>query len=368
MSYIYHGKKGWIKQPNRNFKTWESGLCMVQEQYICRADDVDYSAFQLGDPIENSEPCIDGAFIYPEPSFQNLGNGFIQATVTAYGRINTTGTQTSISSAFQIPVYAQKGQFSCTGSSCNFFLYAGVASSLPMDYIGIVIPLPTLKIVLPENQFPQIDSILKNIPIYDTNGNNITNQLYYVSDFLNGNYSVGTNNPPIRFTDAEYHAYPVNYFGSPLEQARHPYVTPGFSGSKIPLEITHSSINSTNYGKFTEYIIPITNVSVNQMNTGLINFGAFYEKAAPTIIGFGAISGLSTTTIRLATLSTSSNFYGANLNVATRLEIEVDGVTYNILGGLGKITISLSAGDYTVKYRAYNDYGMFDFQEEITVP
>jgi len=94
MSYIYHGEPGWIKQPNRVVQTFRSGLCMIQQQYIRRADEnIDYFSFREGDAIsrEDASPCIDGAYIFPTPSYQDMGNGFITCTVTAYGRVNTTG-------------------------------------------------------------------------------------------------------------------------------------------------------------------------------------------------------------------------------------------------------------------------------------
>jgi len=67
---------------------------MIQQDYIRRADDqIDYFAFREGDPIssEDASPCIDGAYIFPAPSYQDMGNGFIKCSVTAYGRVNTTG-------------------------------------------------------------------------------------------------------------------------------------------------------------------------------------------------------------------------------------------------------------------------------------
>ena len=94
MSYIYKGLKGWIKQSNRRAQAFRSGLCAIQQEYICRKDLVDYFAFQIGDRLsdDDSLPCIDGAFIYPEPSYQDMGNGFIKCILSAYGRINTVGT------------------------------------------------------------------------------------------------------------------------------------------------------------------------------------------------------------------------------------------------------------------------------------
>jgi hypothetical protein len=67
---------------------------MIQQDYIRRADDsIDYFSFREGDAIspEDASPCIDGAYIFPAPSYQDMGNGFIKCTVTAYGRVNTTG-------------------------------------------------------------------------------------------------------------------------------------------------------------------------------------------------------------------------------------------------------------------------------------
>jgi len=93
MSYIYKGAEGWVKQPNRMVKTFRSGLCMIQQDYIQRKDKVDFFSFREGDRLsdEDAEPCIDGAFIFPAPEYKDMGNGFISCTVTAYGRINTSG-------------------------------------------------------------------------------------------------------------------------------------------------------------------------------------------------------------------------------------------------------------------------------------
>lgn len=95
IGYNYHGQQDWIKQPNRLVKTFPSGLCMIQQDYIRRRDSVQYFQFKEGDKIanEDSAPCIDGAYIFPAPDYQDLGNGFIKCTVVAYGRVNTTGSK-----------------------------------------------------------------------------------------------------------------------------------------------------------------------------------------------------------------------------------------------------------------------------------
>jgi hypothetical protein len=93
MAYIYHGTNEWIKQPNRLVKTFSSGLCLIQQDYVRRKNSVNYFDFKEGDRLldEDANPCMDGAYIFPAPSYQNTEDGFIKCTVTAYGRVNTTG-------------------------------------------------------------------------------------------------------------------------------------------------------------------------------------------------------------------------------------------------------------------------------------
>jgi len=95
MSYIYKGVTGWIKQPNQKTQVFRSGLCLISQEYISRKDSVDYYAFNVGDiiPSQDSPQCIDGAYIYPEPNYEDMGNGFIKCSVTAYGRVNIDGSR-----------------------------------------------------------------------------------------------------------------------------------------------------------------------------------------------------------------------------------------------------------------------------------
>jgi len=93
MKFIYHGADGWIKQASRNVQIFRSGLCRIQLEYISRSSSASYSDFKVGDILadEDSTPCIDCAYIFPDPSYSDMGNGFIKCTVTAYGRVNTRG-------------------------------------------------------------------------------------------------------------------------------------------------------------------------------------------------------------------------------------------------------------------------------------
>jgi hypothetical protein len=85
--------KRWIKQPNRLVKTFPSGLCMIQQDYIADRNFISYEDFREGDILspEDSNPCINNAYIFPAPDYQDMGNGFVKCTVVAYGRVNTTG-------------------------------------------------------------------------------------------------------------------------------------------------------------------------------------------------------------------------------------------------------------------------------------
>jgi hypothetical protein len=79
----------WVKQGDRLTKTFSSGLCLIQQTYIAPKALATYNAFEEGDAITESQPCIDGAYIFPAPDYQDTGDGFMKCTVTAYGRWKT---------------------------------------------------------------------------------------------------------------------------------------------------------------------------------------------------------------------------------------------------------------------------------------
>jgi len=92
VNYTYHGSVDWIPQANRLVKTFRNGLCMITQDYICRNDGkANYQSFNEGDILDDATPCMDDAYIFPSPDYQDMGNGFIKATVTAYGRVGTSG-------------------------------------------------------------------------------------------------------------------------------------------------------------------------------------------------------------------------------------------------------------------------------------
>jgi len=84
--YRQNSASPWIKQGDRLTKTFASGLCLIQQTYIAPKALATYDAFEEGDAITESQPCIDGAYIFPAPDYQDTGDGFMRCTVTAYGR------------------------------------------------------------------------------------------------------------------------------------------------------------------------------------------------------------------------------------------------------------------------------------------
>jgi hypothetical protein len=97
----------WIKQGDRLTKTFSSGLCLIQQTYIAPKSLATYDAFEEGDAITESQPCIDGAFIFPAPDYQDTGDGFMRCTVTAYGRWKTEPNVTRQKRKLELAVYGE---------------------------------------------------------------------------------------------------------------------------------------------------------------------------------------------------------------------------------------------------------------------
>lgn len=89
-STIYTATNAWIPQSNRITRSFESGLVLLQQNFIARTGTAPSAAIALGQPFPGStSPCIDGAYIFPAPSYQDNENGFTTCTVSAYGRWRT---------------------------------------------------------------------------------------------------------------------------------------------------------------------------------------------------------------------------------------------------------------------------------------
>ena len=87
MSYEYHGTDDPVLQAGQKITNWASGLMQVQQTYMVRSNDLAaLEGFRAGDLLDAESPALDGLFIFPEPSYADLGNGFAQIDVSAYGR------------------------------------------------------------------------------------------------------------------------------------------------------------------------------------------------------------------------------------------------------------------------------------------
>jgi len=262
MAYTYHGTQGWVKQPNRIVKTFDSGLCLIQQDYIRRKDKVEYFTFKEGDALSvaDSQPCIDGAFIFPEPDYSDMGNGYIKCTVTAYGRVNNTGSVTTRKEAvfltanvFELKTgikYTDNINYVCqTQNSQDAAGQASVEIPGVLLYGGSpdsgLIDIPVLKIVLGAEQSPStiIPSNLVNIFVAAT-GENITNKLFF-PQILGFNQS---NSIPASF-------------GA------------DFEGRKLSAEFRIDRVETTDYGRFKEYTI-----SWKISGIPVVNLGGFIRK------------------------------------------------------------------------------------------
>lgn len=96
MAYTYHGTTDLIALPNRTVQTFPSGLVRVNRSFVCRKSLAVKYRPQLRSnqlmPFDNGAPAIDGLYIFPDPQEIDRGDGFVEFSVTAYGRINTTGS------------------------------------------------------------------------------------------------------------------------------------------------------------------------------------------------------------------------------------------------------------------------------------
>lgn len=357
MSYIYHGKKGWIKQPNRNFKTFESGLCLIQEEYICSSDQIDYSAFQIGNPIENSEPCIDGAFIYPDPVYQNLGNGFTKCIVSAYGRTNSIGSEINVNTKAIIPVFVYY---------LNSFINQNqVGYSTDYTQIGTIetyVVCPTIKIVLPKNQYPALSLSKSDVQVFDQNGNDISNKRYFPTDFLVRNLTTGIYEPVISQSV---------YDGD-------------FTGRKLQYKLTPSNISAVSYGKFTEYTIILNDLFIISDSPfgDSLDFGNFYTKIAPGSVPIiisteylsappGIINNITSIDIEgpIYTAMPTINVEYMLITIKTSSGTIINGFSnYKQIGSNFSTRLTdLSNGTYTVSCILVNKYGTTRISEGFNI-
>jgi len=338
MSYIHYGKDGWILQPNRKITNWASGLCMIEEEYICANKNVDYNYFQVGNLIEDSTPCIDGAYIFTDPKYTDMGNGFIRARIAAYGRSNASGSVDS----------------SAGPSTFGFYVYEAyyhplqnyvVLEELGLGSIPVVKSLPIIKKVIPKNSFPPSEVPAGTVGIFDTEGNDIAEKVFKPSDFSS-------------------YIKPGNFHGD-------------FSGVKLNNSFTISRFDSVNFGNFNELTMQYVDATGKQympINESDDAPGVpFYRKQAPTFRQFNsaATSGmdaiffdvqrdvfngnylLETATLTALELNNAKQISVSVINQSNATIFSSVFSSVSVLQNLG----ALSNGTYRVNLSATNEYG-----------
>lgn len=88
---IYESNPGdLIRQPGRTMSTYASGLCRVDQTYICRTSRVPFhrAYIKQGEPFPDGidMPVVEPLVIFPEVQERERGDGFSELSVSAYGR------------------------------------------------------------------------------------------------------------------------------------------------------------------------------------------------------------------------------------------------------------------------------------------
>jgi len=244
--------------------------------------------------VADSQPCIDGAFIFPEPDYQDMGNGYIKCTITAYGRVNTTGSVTARKEPVALLANVFEGiqgirstdniNYVCKVGSIQEVLGIPI-SSLPITlYAGGaaagLVDIPILKIVLGANESPstRIPANLVNIFVSAT-GENITNKLFF---------------PQVRGFN-ENNSIPG--FGA------------DFEGRKLQVNFRIDRVETTDYGRFKEYTL-----SWIILGDPTATLGTFIRKKTWSPFAFSATT-LTATSIGSSTLTFTGGANYAVLNL-----------------------------------------------------
>jgi hypothetical protein len=153
-NYTYHGTRNLIALPGRSVQTFPSGLVRVDRTYACQAADAGKyrPQFAVGNPLpfDDGTPSIDQMSIFPEPKEEQGSDGFVRFGVSAYGRVNTTGTTQS---------YFEEGRFTVNASSVG----SGAVTSNTFEDL-CVNEVAIVSYVAPNTNDP-IDNQPTNIPL-----------------------------------------------------------------------------------------------------------------------------------------------------------------------------------------------------------
>lgn len=259
--YRTNSASPWIKQGNRLTKTFASGLCLIQQTYIAPKSLATYDAFEEGDAITDSQPCIDGAFIFPAPDYQDTGDGFMRCTVTAYGRWKTDSEVSRRKKKITLAVYGsiqnvprtaiiEGGQ---TGPvTVNFVPILSGGIEYPLNKAEILTDDLVLKFVLPSTQadlpLTPPNSLSR---IYKITGEQFpqTIDVFYLQTFFGGN---------LKWEYSEMVNGSISQWGGGSILNANDYesistVYNSFAALQNGISFNLASCESTEYGRFHEY-------------------------------------------------------------------------------------------------------------------
>lgn len=196
-----------IPSGERTVATYESGLCRVDQVYVCASTSAATHratlAIGAAMPDGNDDPAIDGLSIFPAPQEIKRQDGFTEFHVSAYGR-TTTGIQgvyleqETISNAyFSFNVWRITGQLATISTQAVSLADLDLDETL-YEPFGFIFQNPAMA-VLSLTQISQESSGLPSTATYTINGESYTvpfprlnRRLYQVSYTLDGTTAEGT--------------------------------------------------------------------------------------------------------------------------------------------------------------------------------
>ena len=249
--YRKNAASPWIKQGDRLTKTFPSGLCLIQQTYIAPKALATYNAFVEGASITDSQPCIDGAYIYPAPDYQDTGDGFMRCTVTAYGRWKTEPNVTRQKRELTLGVFGSIANMPIGGGG-NETVYFDQRDanfvSVPIQKLKVLADDLVMKFVTPANSDLPLSPPSSMSRIYKFDGEILPAQLdiFVISSIFGGSLQW------------IYHPGEPDAFGgsSAITEAEFESNSPGYNSfgpmeSGIVLKLARCE--SVDYGHFSEY-------------------------------------------------------------------------------------------------------------------
>lgn len=134
-----------IAQRGRTVNTFRSGLVRVDQTYLGLTSQAatHRATLAVGNdmPDGNSSPCIDGLKIFPEAQERRREDGFTEYIVSAYGRVNTTGSVVFNWEVFTLSAFNTTGIYKQKIKTISRVLLSATEYNFTEDVSGITEPI-----------------------------------------------------------------------------------------------------------------------------------------------------------------------------------------------------------------------------------